>query len=278
MITYLLAVAVSFIIFAAFSLSKKILKRRTDWIMYLMMLAVGLLFIKYSIWVIPLMLLTGGLVYLAPHFKDRYKIREKLNPRRAMLGLIIGIALLNEGLRSWISAPWVTLYTSFYRYGYSVIGGGQIVVPLMIQDLIQSQSLISLSDFLSGYAIDQAIPGPLFSFATFVSSRSFVGSGYSFLAGMIGGFSIFLPGILLVFFIFPIWKNVRKLILMNYFLNGVSVTAASLILMSAITSSINLPVDFVMYGVVIISTLMLLSKRIPAPLIVLIAITLGLII
>lgn len=188
---------------------------------------------------------------------------------------MLGLALFNELLRYWITAPWLTLYTSFYRYGYSVIGGGQIVIPLIIQDLIQTQSLISLSDFLSGYAIDQAVPGPLFSFAAFVSARSYAGTGFSFLAGLIGGLSIFLPGILLVFFMFPLWKSARKIKQIKYFLNGVTVTAASLITMTAITQSIKLPIDIVVYGVVVVSTLLLLSKKIPAPLIVVIAALLG---
>ena len=141
----------------------------------------------------------------------------------------------------------------------------------MIQDLVQTQSLISLHDFLAGYAIDQAIPGPLFSFAAFVSSRSFAGTEYSFIAGLIGGFSIFLPGILLVFFIFPLWKSTRAIPQMKYFLSGVSVTAASLITMTAINQSIELPINMTVYIIVVLSTLLLLSKKIPAPLIVVLA-------
>lgn len=274
-ITFLPAVAVGFIIYAAFTLSKKVLKKRQDWILYSLMLIVGLTLVSYSMWVVPLMLVMGGLICLLPHWKDRKPTEIKLKPRWWVLGIVVGLALFNEGLRIWITAPWVTLYTSFYRYGYSVIGGGQIVIPLMIQDLVESQSLISLHDFLSGYAIDQAIPGPLFSFAAFVSSRSFADTGFAFLAGIIGGLSIFLPGILLIFFIFPLWRNARKMVLMKHFLKGVTVVAASLILMTAITQSIKLPVDFIVYGVVLVSTLMLLSKKVPAPLIVILAAVFG---
>ncbi|WMC92328.1 chromate efflux transporter [Kineothrix sp. MB12-C1] len=274
-ITYLPAVAVAFIIYAALTLSKKVLKETKDWILFTIMLILSLLLVGYSMWVVPILLVLGGLVILIPHLKEKSENRVTYKPRWLILVVVIGLAVLNEGLRTWITAPWVTLYTSFYRYGYSVIGGGQIVIPLMIQDLVQSQSLISLRDFLSGYAIDQAIPGPLFSFAAFVSSRSFAGTGFSFLAGLIGGFSIFMPGTLLVFFIFPLWRSMRKIIHIKYFLNGVTVTAASLITMTAITQSFELPVDISVYGVVIVSTLLLLSKKVPAPLIVVIAAVLG---
>jgi chromate transporter len=93
--------------------------------------------------------------------------------------------------------------------------------------------------------------------------------------GLIGGLSIFIPGILLVFFIFPLWRSVRKISHIKYFLNGVSVTAASIIMMTALTQSVKLPVDIIVYGVVIVSTILLLLKKIPAPLIVVIAAGLG---
>lgn len=274
-LTYLPAVAVAFIIYAAITLSKKVLKKRVDYLLFVVMLLLGLLLIGYSMWVVPLLLVLGGLVIMLPHLKTKSEVKVKHQPKWFILGIVILLALLNEGLRMWLSTPFITLYTSFYRYGYSVIGGGQIVVPLMIQDLVQTQSLITLNDFLAGYAIDQAIPGPLFSFAAFVSSRSFSGTGYSFLAGMIGGFSIFLPGILLVFFIFPLWKSTRAIPQMKHFLVGVSVTAASLITMTAINQSILLSVDLIVYSVVILSVLLLLSKKIPAPLIVVLAAILG---
>jgi len=274
-ITYLPAVAVAFIIYAAITLSKKVLKKSLDYILFVVMLILGLLLVEYSMWVVPLLLVLGGIIVLFPHLKTKSDVKVSHQPKWYILGIVILLAVFNEGLRAFVTAPWVTLYTSFYRYGYSVIGGGQIVIPLMIQDLVQTQSLITLNDFLAGYAIDQAIPGPLFSFAAFVSSRSFAGSGFSFFAGLIGGFSIFLPGILLVFFIFPLWKSTRAIPQMKYFLAGVSVTAASLITMTAISQSIELPVNIAVYAVLIISTLLLLSKKVPAPLIVVLAAILG---
>ncbi len=275
MITYLPAVAIAFIVYAAITISKKVLKKSKDWVIFIIMLGLSLLLVGYSIWVVPILLVLGGLIILMPHLKEKSEDSVTYKPRWLILAIVISLGIFNEGLREWITAPWVTLYTSFYRYGYSVIGGGQIVIPLMIQDLVQTQSLISLSDFLSGYAIDQAVPGPLFSFAAFVSARSFAGTGFSFIAALIGGLSIFIPGTLLVFFMFPLWKIMRKNLKMKYFLKGVTITAASLITMTAITQLIELPVNMVSYGVVLVSTLLLLSKKVPAPLMVIIVAALG---
>lgn len=272
---YLPAVAVSFIIYAAITLSKKVIKTNHDIILFIVMLASSLILVRYSMWIVPILLIIGGLIFLMPHLKEKNQSQIIYKPKWIILMVVLGLAFLNEGLRSWVTERWVTLYTSFYRYGYSVIGGGQIVIPLMIQDMVQTQSLISLNDFLSGYAIDQAVPGPLFSFAAFVSARAFAGTGYSFLASLLGGFSIFLPGTLLVFFIFPLWKSIRQLTQMKYFLKGVSVTAASLIVMTAINQVNALPSHMTVYGVTVVSLLLLLSKKIPAPLIVFLAAVVG---
>ena len=270
LIEYLPVVAVAFIVYAAISLSRKVVKNKIDIILFILMLLLSLFLVKYSMWVVPVLLFSGGLGYVFFYKKDNFQERTEtvFKPKWLILIFVIGIALLNEGLRIIFSNDWIMLYSSFYRYGYSVIGGGQIVIPLMIQDLVQSQTLISLNDFLSGYAIDQAIPGPLFSFAGFVSARSFARTGYSLLAGLVGAFSIFLPGILLVFFIFPLWHKTRNIPNMKSFLRGVGVTAAALIAMTAITSVYSLEIDWISYLVVGVSVLLLLSKKIPAPLIV----------
>ena len=275
LLTYLSSVAIAFIFYAAWNLSKKALKKGYDWILYIIMLILGIILVGYSMWVVPALLIIGGLSVLLQHTKDQSIIKKMHHPRWWILGVIIGLALFNEGLRAWVNAPWVMLYTSFYRYGYSVIGGGQIVIPLMIQDLVQTQSLLSLSDFLSGYAIDQAIPGPLFSFAAFVSSRSYAGTGFALIAGLIGGLSIFLPGILLVFFIFPLWKSMRTLTRMKHFLAGVTVTAASLITMTALTQAYHLPLDWKIWLMLVINFILLMSKKIPAPLIVVLSMIIG---
>ena len=278
LVKYLPAAAVGFIIYAAISLSKKVIKTKIDITIFTIMLLLGLVLVRYSMWVVPLMLFSGGLTYMFLSRKKDTLKKESLvlKPKWLILGFVIIIALLNEVLRLLYSNEFFMLYSSFYRYGYSVIGGGQIVIPLMIQDLVQSQSLLSLNDFLSGYAIDQAIPGPLFSFAGFVAARSFAGSGVSFLAGLIGAFSIFLPGILLVFFIFPLWHQTRNMPGVKPFLKGVGITAASLIAMTAITQVYILEVNLVNYLVLGISALLLLSKKVPAPLIIIFAVFLGL--
>lgn len=277
-LTYLPAVAVGFIIYAAIKMTKKVNKSRADWLVYLVMVLLSFLLAPRSIWAVPLLLVAGGLVHVIPNLGSGPKESLSVQVKWWILGLIVGIAILNEWLNQQIGHPILNIFTSFYRYGYSAMGGGQIVIPLMIQELVQAQALISNADFLSGYAIDQAVPGPLFSFAAFVSARALDGSSYALLGGVIGGLAIFLPGILLVFFIFPLWRDMRQHRLMKDFLKGVTLTVAALITMTAISQVLALDAGFSQYLVVTLSSLALLFTKIPAFLLVLAAGLLGFII
>jgi len=129
-ITYLPAVAVAFIIYAAITLSKKGLKKSYDYILFMIMLILGLLLVGYSMWIVPLLLVLGGIIVLFPHLKTKLEVKVSHQPKWYILEIVILLAVFNKGLRAFVTAPFVTLYTSFYRYGYSVIGGGQIVIPL----------------------------------------------------------------------------------------------------------------------------------------------------
>jgi chromate transporter len=58
---------------------------------------------------------------------------------------------------------------------------------------------------------------------------------------------------------------------MKHFLSGVGITAAGLIAMTAATQLMELSPDFKAYGVVAVSTAALLTKKVPAPVLILVA-------
>jgi chromate transporter len=200
------SVAIGFIAYAGWSLSKKVLQKKDDGFIFLLTITLGFLFLPYASWSVPILLILAGLSKFIWHPIKQVKQSVSINVPWIWLILLLVIAFGNLVLLNWIQQPWFQLMSSFYRYGYSVIGGGQIVIPYMIQDLVNQQSLITLETFLAGYAIDQAIPGPLFSFAAFVGVQASAGQPFAWLIGLVSGLVIFLPGILLVYFIFPIWS------------------------------------------------------------------------
>ena len=93
------------------------------------------------------------------------------------------------------------------RAGSLVFGGGHVVLPLL-QALVR-QGLIAERLFLAGYGAAQAMPGPLFSFASFLgyANRSPLHGAAGALAGIA---LIYLPSFALIFALAPVWNAVVR--------------------------------------------------------------------
>lgn len=83
-------------------------------------------------------------------------------------------------------------YPAFFQAGSVVFGGGHVVLPVLEQ-LVVVPGWINQTDFLAGYSAAQAVPGPMFSFGTYLGA---VHGGV--LGAVIATVLIFLPGALLM--------------------------------------------------------------------------------
>ena len=82
----------------------------------------------------------------------------------------------------------------FYRAGALVFGGGHVVLPLLREGLVPHW--ITDGTFLAGYGAAQAVPGPLFSIASYLGGAADLRSPT--VAAAIATAAIFAPGLLLV--------------------------------------------------------------------------------
>lgn len=102
----------------------------------------------------------------------------------------------------------IQFFADFYQAGSLVFGGGHVVLPLLQQTV---GSAISPDQFLTGYAAAQAVPGPMFTFATFLGAELAVLSSLSPIQGaLLATLAIFLPGFLLVLGLQGAWQNVAN--------------------------------------------------------------------
>ena len=98
------------------------------------------------------------------------------------------------------------IFDSFYRSGALVFGGGHVVLPLLEQATVPT-GLVDHDTFLAGYGAAQAVPGPLFTFASFLGASA---QGVHWLWGAaLATVAIFLPAALLVVGIMPFWERLR---------------------------------------------------------------------
>ena len=101
----------------------------------------------------------------------------------------------------------LALFDAFYRSGALVFGGGHVVLPLLQQATV-ANGWISASDFLAGYGAAQAVPGPLFTFASYLG-WIMSPAPHHWVGMLCATAGIFLPGLLLVIAVLPHWQVLR---------------------------------------------------------------------
>lgn len=100
------------------------------------------------------------------------------------------------------------IFDTFYRAGALVFGGGHVVLPLL-ETVTVGPGLVDHDTFLAGYGAAQAMPGPLFTFASFLGASA---DGMNWLLGAtIATLAIFLPAALLVLGAMPFWERIRTM-------------------------------------------------------------------
>ncbi|HSI39840.1 MAG TPA: chromate efflux transporter [Xanthobacteraceae bacterium] len=104
------------------------------------------------------------------------------------------------------ASPALQVFDAFYRSGALVFGGGHVVLPLLQAEVV-TPGWVSNADFLAGYGMAQAVPGPLFTFAAYLGA---IGPAPNGLAGAaIALVALSLPALLLVYGMLPYWDALR---------------------------------------------------------------------
>lgn len=136
------------------------------------------------------------------------------------LVLLLGLPLLAAVRPGWA----VEMFDAFYRSGALVFGGGHVVLPLLQAEVVPP-GWVAPDAFLAGYGAAQAVPGPLFTFASYLGAAA---HGWSGAALALAG--IFLPSFLLVFGALPFWERLRRRPMARAALDGVNAAVVGLLL------------------------------------------------
>jgi chromate transporter len=176
----------------------------------------------------------------------------------ACLSFYVGLLIILPLLREVIPSHSLALFDSFYRSGALVFGGGHVVLPLLEKEFVPT-GFVSSEQFLAGYGAAQAVPGPLFTFASYLGAMN---DGYS--GAIIATAAIFLPAFLLVFGTLPFWTVLRKQPRIQAALMGINAAVVGLLLAALYnplwTSSVHDSLDF---AVVVILFTMLVYWKLP---------------
>lgn len=251
-------------------------------------------------WIFPILLVLGGFV---TNLSDRRIPQKEILPRKIKWGNIwlFAIIFLLAGAGSelarkynWPNRRPLNLFENTYRFGSLVFGGGNVLIPMMYEQFVarpQSQKLIQRNpniirigkaDFYSGAGMVRAIPGPVFSVATYMGGIAMKDRGTALQIGgcFIAATGIFLPSALLVLFFYPIWNNLKKYAIVYRALEGINAVVVGIIVASALYMMKDLWQDGwkdigINLGVIGATWALLSFSRLPSPVIVLIWLAVG---
>lgn len=152
-----------------------------------------------------------------------------------------------------------SVFSDFFQAGSLVFGGGHVVLPLL-QNIVEGQ--VTADQFLTGYAIAQAVPGPMFTLATYIGY--FILPSEPIVGALIATIAVFLPGFLLLLSCLKNWQRLSKIPSLAAAINGVNAAVVGL-LMSALYQPVFVSAVFnsIDMAVVLIGVYLLKRQRLP---------------
>ncbi len=239
---YLQPMAVGFIAYSAVRLSRSLVTNFTQ-AGYLSIALVSVLLIRSSLVYPIVLLLAGWLSTRRTNTSGPAPTWPELRPRWGNLYLLLGLFAASALVGNFFQLKPVLIFENTFRYGSMVFGGGQVLVPLLFEQFVLNKGYLTASEFLTGWGAAQAVPGPVFTFTSFTHALAMkeYGSGGMVLGAFLGMSGIFLPGALLIFFIYPTWEKLKDWSLIQNALKGVNAAACGFIAAAAILLARTLP-------------------------------------
>lgn len=302
---FIAPMAVGFLVYAtvmAFGIS---IKNTITWIIMGVCAVATFLLFKQP-WIFPLLIVLGG---ITTNLSRKRIPQVEQKPRKIkwwnfwLFGIIfIAAGLLSETARKndWPNRAPVNLFENTYRMGSLVFGGGQVLMPMMYEQFSvrpyaiktkDSSEVIRIDkdDMYTGMGIVRAMPGPVFSIASFTGGMALKDYGKTpeertfmqVVGCIIGTVAIFLPSALLVLFFFPIWNNLKKYAAVYRSLEGINAVVVGIMMASTFylmkdISLLDIRLSSLINAIVIAGTFTLLQyTRIPPPFIVIGCVLLG---
>lgn len=287
--------SVGFVFYAAYRMTRVSVRHPATWAIMIGALFATLL-IK-SPWIFPAVLVGAGFI---SNISSKRIPTQIVKPKKIKWGslwlfvlIFIGAGILSELARvhEWPFRRAYNLFENFYRFGAIVFGGGQALLPMLLYQFVSrpermgQPAWLSSGELLTGYGLVQAAPGPVFSFCAFAGGMILHQQGpvWQLIGCFLATIAVFLPGTLLLFFLFPIYNNLKQHVIIYRALEGLHaavvgiVWASGFLLLQTLYQGAEMSfLPMLRDGLVILAVLFfLLYSKLPAPVLVLLCLLAG---
>lgn len=281
---YIQPMAIGFVAYAAYKISTKVIVNKTG-VLLLLGAAVFSFFIRVP-WVFPLVLISGGAITARQYQKHNKERQRRIKVKWAYLIVFASILIVSSVLTGFTRNIFIVLFENFYRNGCLIFGGGQVLIPLIYTESVEFKKYLTSEEFLTGFGMVQALPGPVFSFCAYIGgiSAKEYGTGGIIVGGLVAAIAIFTPGTLLIFFLVQIWGELKKFRIVKASLEGINASAsgmvcgAAFLLLETLFKNIT-PSDYttivIDLSIIVLTFLLLQFTKLPSPIFVIIGILAG---
>jgi len=241
--------AIGFIVSATIVLYKKAINSLITKIIFILT-AIFIFLAFKSPWAIPVVILIAG---MATNFSQKRIPNDGAAPKTVNWGalfififLFLAVGILSEEAtrKNWEQHKVINVFENNYRFGSFVFGGGDVLIPMMYEQYVARPNSdrikknkrdvlkISKEAFLMGAGMVRAMPGPVFSVASYTSAMALKEKSIAIQIGgaLLGSLGIFLPSFFIVLFFFPIWQNLKKYAIFYRSLEGIYAAVVGIML------------------------------------------------
>ena len=225
----------------------------------------------------PFIILAGGCI--AAFRYKRYPLQESPTFRINWTNFVLWVIVIVIASSLWKITGYLPfrLFDNFYRNGSMIFGGGQVLVPLLYTEFVEFKQYLTSEEFISGYAIVQSIPGPVFSFSAYIGTLSMntEGLGNQILGGIFSAVGVFLPGTFFILLVVRFWDRLKSYRMVKASLEGINAVSAGMVYAAVFLLFQSIEATLLNCSLMIATTLFLLFTKIPTPFVIGIGIFLG---
>ena len=261
-------IAVGVVAYSSYQIATKVIKTKFGF--FLMLVSAVASFTLKSPFAFPALIILGGLATTWKYKKQPVEEKEKFKINWSNLILWIAVLILAAAIGGITQFQPLLIFENFYRNGSLIFGGGQVLVPLLYTEFVEFKSLLSSDEFVHGYGLVQAIPGPTFSFSAYVGALSTEGLGIGgrILGAIMASFGIFLPGTFLIFFVIRFWTQLKKYRIVRASLEGINAVSAGMVAAAAFLILVPMETSIINYVLMLGTMGTLLFSKFPTPIII----------
>ena len=270
--------AVGIVAYSAYRIASSVVSTKDGY--FLMLISAVASFYLRSPYAFPVLLLLGGVVTATKYKRHEKEQKSGINIRWENFILWGGVLVVAAVLGGVFQSLPIKTFENFYRNGSLIFGGGQVLVPLLFTEFVEYKKYLTSQEFISGYALVQAIPGPTFSFSAYLGAlimREW-GIGGEIAGALLAAAGIFLPGTFLIFFVARFWEELKKYRVIKASLEGITAVSSGMVIAATFYLIEPIEVNIINYTLMFGTAFLMFFSKIPTPFIILSGLVIGLIV